>query len=126
MFAKLSLKSFIYQLAEVFTFPDEIVRAIYDKYQIKRVLVYHILTNTNSTAIQFVISSVDSMFTKPLVRDIIFEVFSKTSLVDRFDKSEDFWKKFNVYDASNQKVLGLYEVESINDPCIVTLAVNPK
>ena len=27
---------------------------------------------------------------------------------------------------SNQKVLGLYEVESINDPCIVTLAVNPK
>ena len=33
MFAKLSLKSFIYQLAEVFTFPDDIVWAIYDKYQ---------------------------------------------------------------------------------------------
>ena len=127
MFAKLSLKSFIYQLAEVFMFPDEIVRAIYNKYQIERVLVYHILTDTNSTAIQFiVISSVDSTFTEPQVRDIIFEVFSKTSLVDRFDKSDDFWKKFNVYDASNQKVLGLYEVESINDPCIVTLAVNPK
>ena len=89
--------------------------------------MYHILTDTDSTAIQFiVISSIDSTFTEPQVRDIIFEVFSKTSLVDRFDKSDDFWKKFNVYDASNQKVLGLYEVESINDPCIVTLAVNPK
>ena len=26
----------------------------------------------------------------------------------------------------NQKVLGLYEIENINDPCFVTLAVNPK
>ena len=26
----------------------------------------------------------------------------------------------------NQKVLGLYEVESINDPCLVALATNPK
>ena len=79
MFAKLSLKSFIYQLAEVFTFPDDIVWAIYDKYQIERVLVYHILTNTDSTAIQFiVISSVDSTFIEPQVRDIIFEVLSKT------------------------------------------------
>ena len=25
-----------------------------------------------------------------------------------------------------KKVLGLYEVENINDPCYVTLAVNPK
>ena len=127
MFAKLSLKSFIYQLAQVFTFPDDIVQAIYNKYQIERVLVYHILTDTDSTAIQFiVISSVDSTIIEPQVRGIISEVFSKTSLVDRFDKFDDFWKKFNVDDASNQKVLGLYEVESMNDPCIVTLAVNPK
>ena len=127
MFAKLSLKSFIYQLAEIFTLPDDIVRAIYDKYRIERVLVCHIPTDTDSTAIQFiVISSVDSTFTETQKRDTIFEVFSKTPLVNRFDKSDDFWKKFNVHDASNQKVLGLYEVESINDPCIVTLAVNPK
>ena len=89
--------------------------------------MYHILTDTDSTAIQFiVISSVGSTFTETQVRDIIFEVFSKTPLVNTFDKSDDFWKKFNVHDASNQKVLGLHEVESINDPCIITLAVNPK
>ena len=37
-----------------------------------------------------------------------------------------FWERFNVQDFSNQKFLGLYEVESINDPCLVILAVNPK
>ena len=35
MFAKLSLKSFIYQLAELFMFARETVQAIYKKYQIK-------------------------------------------------------------------------------------------
>ena len=105
MFAKLSLKSFIYQLAELFMFPGEIVQAIYDKYQIEHVYVYHVLTDTDSTAIQFVvISSVQSIFTEPQVRKIIFEVFSQTSIVDRFDKSDNFWKQFNVHDASNQKV----------------------
>ena len=39
MFAKLSLKSFIYSLAELSTFPDEndIVRKIYDEYLIERI-----------------------------------------------------------------------------------------
>ena len=127
MFAKLSLKSFIYQLAELFTFPDEIVQAIYDKYQIERVYVYHVLTDTNSTTVRFVvISSLESTFTETQVRNIIFEVFSQTSIVDRFNKSDEFWKQFNVHNANNQKVSGLFEVESINDPCLVTLAVNPR
>ena len=45
---------------------------------------------------------------------------------DKFDKSNEFWKKFGVHVPENEKVLGLYEVENINDPCYVTLAVNPK
>ena len=127
MFAKLSLKSFIYQLAKLFMFPDATVHEIYDRYRIDRVYVYHVLTDTDSTCIQFlVISSIDSTFTESFVRDIIFEVFSRTPIVDRFDKSHRFWKRFDVHDESNQKVLGLYEVESIDDPCYVTLAVNPK
>ena len=127
MFAKLSLKSFIYAIAELFMFPDATVREIYDRYQIEKVYVYHVLTDTDSTCIQFlVISSVNSMFTEPQVRDIIFEVFSRTPIVDRFDKSDPFWKRFNVQDPTNQKVLELYEVESIDDPSYVTLAVNPK
>lgn len=127
MFAKLSLKSFIYSLAELLTFPERVVREIYDKYLIERILVYDILTETDSTSIQFVaISSVDSTFTEPDFRHVLFRIFSNTEIRNRFDKSDDFWKRFGVHDFSNQKVLGLYEVESINNPCYVTLAVNPK
>ena len=127
MFAKLSLKSFIYSLAELLTFPEGIVREIYDEYLIEHILVFHILTDTDSTSIQFVaVSSVDSTFTEPEFRNILFRIFSNTDIRERFDKSDDFWKCFGVYNFSNQKVLGLYEVENINDPCYVTLAVNPK
>ena len=84
MFAKLSLKCFIYQLAELFMFPRETVQAIYDKYQIERVYVFHILINTDSTSIQFiVVSKVQSTFTEPQVRNILFEVFSRTQIADR-------------------------------------------
>ena len=60
------------------------------------------------------------------VRDILFEFFSKTEIRERFDKSDEFWRRFNVHDLKDSKVLGLYEVEHIDDPCYVTLAVNPK
>ena len=42
MFAKLSLKSFIYSLVELSSFPEEnpIVAKIYDKYNIEQVLCY--------------------------------------------------------------------------------------
>ena len=35
MFAKLSLKSFIYSLIETLNFPDQLVKEIYEKYQTK-------------------------------------------------------------------------------------------
>ena len=60
------------------------------------------------------------------MRDILFEIFSKTKIRDRFGKSDKFWKRFNVHNLKDQKVIGLYEVEHINNPCYVTLAVNPK
>ena len=35
-------------------------------------------------------------------------------------------EKFDVRMPQNQNVLGLYEVENMNDSCLITLAVNPK
>ena len=35
MFAKLSLKSFIYQVSELLTFPNDVVQEIYAKYGIE-------------------------------------------------------------------------------------------
>ena len=51
MFAKLSLKSFIYSLVELSYFPQEnpVVTEIYEKYKIERIFCYHVLTDTDST-----------------------------------------------------------------------------
>ena len=55
MFVKLSLKSFIYDLAETFCFPSRPVLEIYKKYRIEKIEMYHVLTDTDSTALQFII-----------------------------------------------------------------------
>ena len=77
--------------------------------------------------LQFVIiSDPASTYPECNVRDILFGIFSRTDISDRIDKSHDFSKKFGVHCSQNQKVLDLYEVEHIDDPCYVTLTVNPK
>ena len=60
------------------------------------------------------------------MRDILFEIFSKTEIRERFDKIKEFWRRVNVHSPNEQKLLGLYEVEHIDNPCYVTLAANPK
>ena len=128
-FAKLSLKSCIYSLVELLHFPEEnpIVDSIYEKYDIEQIICYQSLTDTNSTSIQFIIvSDPASLYPECDVRDILFEIFSKTEIKERFDKSNEFWRRFNVHSPNEQKLLGLYEVEHIDDSCYVTLAVNPK
>lgn len=64
MFANLSLKSFICSLVELLYFPEEnpTVASIYEKYDIEKIHCYHIHTHTNNTAIQFIVSNVDSTF----------------------------------------------------------------
>ena len=129
MFAKLLLKSFIYSLVELLHFPEEnpIVASIYEKYEIEQILCYHVLTDNNSASIQFIIvSDPASSYPECDVRDILFEIFSKTDIRERFDKSDEFWRRFNVHRPKDQKVLGLYEVEHTDDPCYIILAVNPK
>ena len=43
MFAKLLLKSFVFELIETFCFPNEQTKQIFKKYQIGKVEIYHIL-----------------------------------------------------------------------------------
>ena len=129
MFAKLSLKSFIYSIVELLYFPEKnpTVATIYEKYDIEKIHCCHILTDTDSTSLQFVIiSNADSPYPESKAREILFEIFSKTELSERFDKSDDFWSRLNVQQSQDKKVLGLYEVEHINEPCYVILAVIPK
>ena len=40
IFAKLSLKSFVYDMIDVFCFPDNEIQQIYDYYQIEKCFLY--------------------------------------------------------------------------------------
>ena len=59
MFAKLSLKSFVYSLIELLHFTEEspVVASIYEKYGIKKINCYQLSTDTDRTSIQFIIVS---------------------------------------------------------------------
>ena len=108
MFAKLSLKSIIYSLVELFHFPEEnpIVSDIYKKHQIEEIQCYQVLTDTDSTSIQFIIvSQLERLFPECDIRDILFEIFSKTDICKRFDKSNEFWKKFNVHCPESTRII---------------------
>ena len=50
----------------------------------------------------------------------------KSKIYKRFDSSHEFWDLFGARKDSRRKKLGYYEIENIDDPCIITLAVNPK
>ena len=69
MFAKLSLKSFTYALVETFCFPSQLVLEIYKKYKIEKVKIKHVLTDTHSTALHFIIiSDPNSDLSEPILR----------------------------------------------------------
>ena len=81
MFPKLSRKSFIYDLAETFCFPSQLVLEIYEKYKIEKIEMYHVLTDADSTALQFIIiSDPNSGVPEPKFRDIIFEIIAATKI----------------------------------------------
>ena len=44
----------------------------------------------------------------------------------RFDKSNKFWEKFGVRDETLDKKLGYFEIESVDNPCQIVIAINPK
>ena len=54
MSAKVSLKSFIYDIIHVFSFPDKEVRAVYNQYDTEKCFLYLNLTVTDSCSIFFV------------------------------------------------------------------------
>ena len=49
MFSKVSIKSFVYDLIDVFMFPNQEIQEIYQQYQVNRCYLYQNLTDTDST-----------------------------------------------------------------------------
>ena len=127
MFAKLSLKAFVYDMIDVFCFPNEEIQQIYDYYQIEKSFLYQNLTDTDSTSSFFnFICGHDCSVPETEAKKIIFECLKKSKILNRVDLSDEFWKQFEIYNADTKKVMGLYEIENINNQNICTIAVNPK
>ena len=127
MFAKLSLKAFVYDMIDVFCFPNEEIQQIYDYYQIEKCFLYQNLTDTDSTSLFFnFICSLDCSVPESEARKIIYECLKKSKILNRLDLSDEFWKQFEIYNANTKKVMGLYEIENTDNQNICTIAVNPK
>ena len=127
IFAKVSIKSFVYDIIDVFMFPNEKTKNIYKNYNIEKCYVYQCLTDTDSTSINVIfICNLNCDVTGENARKIIFEVMISSKILERLDLSDDFWDQFNVQNKKLKKQVGLFEAESINTPNIITISINPK
>ena len=50
----------------------------------------------------------------------------KSKIAKRLDVSDNFWKKFEMYNKATKKVMELYEIENIDNQNICTITINPK
>ena len=122
MFSKLSIKSFVYDLIDVFMFPNQEIKKIYEKYQINKYYLYQNLTDTDSTSVFFVfICNLNSCISEDKAKDIIFEVMIQSEIFDRLDLSAELWDKFNSWNKDLKKQVGLFEIENIDKSNIITI-----
>ena len=127
MFSKIYRESFAYDLTETYFFPNKNTREIYNKYMNERVFPYSVLTDADSICVFFIFickpesDSLDSKF-----RDVLFEVIVENEILHRFDISHEFWENYSARKKSLKKKLGYFSIENIDDPCMVTVALNPK
>ena len=93
MFAKLSIKSFVYDMIDIFCFPNDEIQQIYDYYQIERCFLYQNLTDSDSTSLFFnFICKLDCSVPESEAKKIIFECLKKSEILNRLDLSDNFWK----------------------------------
>ena len=51
MFSKLSIKSFVYDLIDVFMFPNQEIKKIYEKYKINKCYMFQNVTDIDSSSL---------------------------------------------------------------------------
>ena len=127
MFAKLSLKSFVYDMIDVFCFPNDEIKEIYDFYETEKCFLYQDLTDTDSTSLFLnFICNIDCSVPESEARKIIFQCLKKSKIAQRLDVSDNFWKEFEMFNSNTKTQIGLYEAENVDNPNICTVAINPK
>ena len=101
-------------------FPNSEIQKIYTKYKISRCYLDQNLTDTDSTSMFFVfICDLDSN-----VRED--KVMIASQIFDRLDLSAEFYEQLNCCNTKLQNRVGLFEIENIDKPNVITIALNPK
>ena len=115
MFSKVSIKSFVYDLIDVFMFPDQEIQEIYQKYQVDKCYLYQNLTDTDSTSMFFVfICNLNCSVSEDKARNIIFDVMLKSKIFDRLDLSAEFYERFDCRNENLKERGGFFKIESID------------
>ena len=127
MFAKTSLQEFVYGMIYVFMYPDEVVQTVYANCQVKTCKLYQNLTDTDSTSLTFIfIFGHDCKISEKDSGKVIFDVLVVSKIINRLDLSDDFWAQLGVQNNKLKKQVWLYEIESIDNPNILTVSINPE
>ena len=127
MFSKISLKTFVYDLIDVFMFPNNDTKRIHEQCKVRKCYLYQNLTDTDSTSVFFVfMCELGCAVGKRKSRQIISEAMIKSKMLNRLDLSDDFWDQFGVQNGKLKKQVGLFEIENMNNANIIAIALNPK
>ena len=96
MFSKVSIKSFVYDLIDIFMFPTPKILKFYHKYDADYCYLYQNLRDTDSTSMFFVfLCNLNSCLSENKARNIIFEVMLESKVFDRLDLSAQFYEQFD-------------------------------
>ena len=108
MFSKISLRSFVYDIIDIFCFPDEDVKEIYERYKIIKTFIYLILTDTDSCSPQSTfITDLESIISEDEARKFMFDILIMKK-DDRLDTSHEFFDQFLCRNKATKKKVGLY------------------
>ena len=79
MLSKISLKSFVNDIIDVFCFPDEDVLELYVQNYIIKCFIYLLLTDTYSCSIKFLfVSDIKSHITETATWELIFKIIMQS------------------------------------------------
>ena len=91
------------------------LKKFYKSCKIQKCFLFQNLADTSRTSVFFVfICYLSCSINEEKSRDIIFQVLTKSKILERLDLSDDFWERIGVKNESSKKQIGLYEIENIN------------
>ena len=127
MLNAISFASFIYDCIDTFCFRNEDTSEIYARHKIIKVLPYPLMTDTDSTSLDFVVITEDTCACgERQMRDILIQIFLENDIHSRLDLSGEFFERFGKRNEAVQKQVGLYEFEDIQQGIICALCINSK